>query len=161
MSRSAWLDSGLRGNPLAATYSNNLVDHEEGVDDEETGNITAIAAHVESAQFDLDDGHQFMFIWRVMPDISFDGSTSNSPSVSMSLLPLANSGSGYNNPLSEGGSNSAAVTRTATTPVEKFTGEVFTRVRGRQMAIKIESSETGVTWQLGSPRIDMRPDGRR
>ena len=161
MSRSAWLDSGLRGNPLAATYSNNLVDHEEGVDDEETGNITAIAAHVESAQFDLDDGHQFMFIWRVMPDISFDGSTSNSPSVSMSLLPLANSGSGYNNPLSEGGSNSAAVTRTATTPVEKFTGEVFTRVRGRQMAIKIESSATGVTWQLGSPRIDMRPDGRR
>jgi len=161
MSRSAWLDSGLRGNPLAATYSNNLVDHEEGVDDEETANITAIAAHVESAQFDLDDGHQFMFIWRVMPDISFDGSTSNSPSVSMSLLPLANSGSGYNNPLSEGGSNSAAVTRTAITPVEKFTGEVFTRVRGRQMAIKIESSETGVTWQLGSPRIDMRPDGRR
>jgi|TARA_X000001388_G_scaffold46397_2_gene33012 hypothetical protein len=161
MSRSAWLDSGLRNNPLGATYNYNLVDHEEGVDDEETANTAAIAAHVESAQFDLDDGHQFMFIWRVMPDISFDGSTINSPSASMSLLPLANSGSGYNDPLSEGGSNNATVTRTATTPVEKFTGEVFTRVRGRQMAIKIESSATGVTWQLGSPRIDMRPDGRR
>ena len=161
MSRSAWLDSGLRNNPLAATYTYNLVDHEDGVDDNETTTTAPIAAHIESAQFDLDDGHQFMFIWRLMPDISFDGSTASSPSATMSLLPLANSGSGYNNPLSEGGSNSAAVTRTATTPVEQFTGEVYTRVRGRQMAMKIESSAEGVTWQLGSPRIDMRPDGRR
>ena len=161
MSRSAWLDSGLRNNPLAATYTYNLVDHEDGVDDNETTTTAPIAAHIESAQFDLDDGHQFMFIWRLMPDISFDGSTASSPSATMSLLPLANSGSGYNNPLSEGGSNSAAVTRTATTPVEQFTGEVYTRVRGRQMAMKIASSAEGVTWQLGSPRIDMRPDGRR
>jgi hypothetical protein len=102
-----------------------------------------------------------MFIWRLMPDITFDGSTVSSPAATISLLPLANSGSGYNDPLSEGGSNSAAITRTATTPVEKYTGEVYTRVRGRQMAMKIESSAEGVTWQLGSPRIDMRPDGRR
>ena len=161
MSRSAWLDSGLRNNPLAATYTFNLVDHEEGVDDNETGTTAPIAAFVESAQFDLDDGHQFMFIWRLLPDMTFDGSTVSSPSATMSLLPLANSGSGYNDPLSEGGSNSAAITRTATTPVEQFTGEVYTRVRGRQMAMKIESSAEGVTWQLGTPRIDMRPDGRR
>jgi hypothetical protein len=161
MSRSAWLDSGLRNNPLAATYTYNLVDHEEGVDDNETGTTAPIAAYIESAQFDLDDGHQFMFIWRLMPDITFDGSTVSSPAATISLLPLANSGSGYNDPLSEGGSNSAAITRTATTPVEKYTGEVYTRVRGRQMAMKIESSAEGVTWQLGSPRIDMRPDGRR
>ena len=161
MSRSAWLDSGLRNNPLAATYTFNLVNHEEGVDDNETGTTAPIAAFIESAQFDLGDGHQFMFIWRVLPDITFDGSTISSPNVTMSLLPLANSGSGYNDPLSEGGANSAAIARTATTPVEQFTGEVYTRVRGRQMAMKIESSAEGVTWQLGTPRIDMRPDGRR
>ena len=161
LSRSAWLDSGLRNNPLAATYTFNLVDHEEGVDDNETGTTAPIAAFIESAQFDLDDGHQFMFVHRLIPDITFDGSLVNSPSATMSLLPLANSGSGYNNPLSEGGSNTGGITRTAVTPVEKFTGEVYTRVRGRQIAMKIESSAEGVTWQLGSPRIDMRPDGRR
>jgi len=79
----------------------------------------------------------------------------------MTLLPLKGSGSGYNNPLSEGGSNNATVTRTATVPVEEFTDQVFTRVRGRQMAVKVESTGEGVAWQLGSPRIDMRPDGRR
>ena len=161
MSRSAWLDSGLRNNPLGATYSFNLVDHEQGVDDEETATIAPIAAFVESAQFDLDDGHQFMFIWRVLPDMSFDGSIIDAPSATLSLFPLANSGSGYNDPLSEGGVSTAAITRSATVPVEKFTGEVFTRVRGRQMSVKIESSAQGVTWQMGSPRIDMRPDGRR
>ena len=161
MSRSAWLDSGLRNNPLGATYNFNLVDHEEGVDDEETAVITPIAAFVESAQFDLDDGHKFMFIRRVLPDMSFDGSIINAPSATLSLFPLANSGSGYNDPLSEGGVSTAAITRSATVPVEKFTGEVFTRVRGRQMSVKIESTAQGVTWQMGSPRTDMRPDGRR
>tara|TARA_R110000772_G_scaffold48597_1_gene110888 strand:+ start:344 stop:2191 length:1848 start_codon:yes stop_codon:yes gene_type:complete len=161
MSRTAWLDSGLREHPLAATYSNNLVDHEVGVDNNETGTTTAIDAYISSAQFDLDDGHQFVFIWRVLPDISFEGSTSNSPAVTMTLLPLKGSGSGYNDPASEGGSNSATVTRTAVLPVEEFTDEIYTRVRGRQLAFKVQSTELGVTWQLGAPRIDMRPDGRR
>ena len=161
MSRTAWLDSGLRNYPLAATYSNNLVNHEQGVDDNETAVTAAIPAYVSSAQFDLEDGHQFAFIWRVLPDISFDGSEVGSPTATMTLLPLQNSGSGYNNPTSVGGSNSGGVTRTATLPVEQFTGQIFTRVRGRQLAIKVESSEVGVTWQLGSPRIDMRADGRR
>ena len=161
MSRTAWLDSGLRNYPLAATYSNNLVNHEQGVDDNETAVTAAIPAYVSSAQFDLEDGHQFAFIWRVLPDISFDGSEVGSPTATMTLLPLQNSGSGYNNPTSVGGSNSGGITRTATLPVEQFTGQIFTRVRGRQLAIKVESSEIGVTWQLGSPRIDMRADGRR
>tara|TARA_R110000744_G_scaffold195119_1_gene314062 strand:+ start:135 stop:1970 length:1836 start_codon:yes stop_codon:yes gene_type:complete len=161
MNRTAWLDSGLRNYPLAATYNNNLVNHEQGVDDNETAVTTAIPAYVSSAQFDLDDGHQFAFIWRVLPDISFDGSEINSPTATMTLMPLQNSGSGYNNPMSVGGSNTGGITRTATLPVEQFTGQIFTRVRGRQLAIKIESSEIGVTWQLGSPRIDMRADGRR
>jgi len=79
----------------------------------------------------------------------------------MTLLPLKNAGSGYNTPASVGGSNSAGITRTATLPIEEFTGQVYTRVRGRQMAMKIESDGLGVTWQLGAPRLDMRPDGRR
>ena len=96
-----------------------------------------------------------------MPDVTFDGSTAASPAATMTLLPLANSGSGYNNPLSEGGTNVGTVTRTATVPIEQFTGQVNTRVRGRQMSIQMESTELGVKWQLGSPRVDMRPDGRR
>ena len=161
MSRTAWLDSGLRDKPLAATYSNNLVNHEEGVDDNENATTLPIYAYVASAEFDLDDGHQFAFIWRILPDIRFDGSTTGSPSATMTLLPLANSGSGYNDPASVGGSNSRAVTRTAVLPVEQFTGQIYTRVRGRQLAMKVESTGEGVTWQLGAPRIDMRPDGRR
>jgi hypothetical protein len=161
MDRTAWLDSGLRDYPLAATYSNNLVNQEEGVDDNELGASTPIHAYASTAEFDLDDGHQFNFIWRVLPDITFDGSTTESPSAVMTLLPMQNSGSGYNSPASVGGSNNGTITRSAVLPIEKFTEQLNTRVRGRQMTMKIESTEAGVTWQLGSPRLDMRPDGRR
>lgn len=161
MTRSAWLDSGLRTNPLAATYTYNLVNQEQGVDDNETGVTAAIPAYITSAQFDLDDGHKFAFIWRLIPDIRFDDSEAGSPSATMTLLPLTDSGAGYNNPTSVGGSNSGSITRTAVLPVEQFTDQLYTRVRGRQLSIKVESSDIGVTWQLGSPRIDMRPDGRR
>ena len=161
MDRTAWLDSGLRDYPLAATYSNNLVNQEEGVDDNELGASTPIHAYASTAEFDLDDGHQFNFIWRVLPDITFDGSTTESPSAVMTLLPMQNSGPGYNSPASVGGSNNGTITRSAVLPIEKFTEQLNTRVRGRQMTMKIESTEAGVTWQLGSPRLDMRPDGRR
>ena len=161
LARTAWLDSGLRDFPLAATYSNNLVNQEAGVDDNELGADTAIHAYASTAEFDLDDGHQFNFIWRVLPDITFDGSTATSPSATMTLLPMQNSGSGYNSPASEGGSNTGAITRSAVLPIEEFTGQINTRVRGRQMVMKIESTAAGVAWQLGAPRLDMRPDGRR
>lgn len=161
LARTAWLDSGLRDHPLAATYNNNLVDQELGTDSNETGVTYPIHAYIASAEFDLEDGHQFAFVWRILPDIRFDGSTAASPSATMTLLPLANSGSGYNNPESVGGNSSRPVTRTAVLPVEEYTGQIYTRVRGRQMAIKVESTGEGVQWQLGAPRIDMRPDGRR
>ena len=161
LGRTAWLDSGLRAFPLAATYNYNLVNHEVGTDDNETAVATAITASVTSSEFDLEDGHQFAFIRRVLPDVTFTGSTAGSPALTMSLLPLQNSGSGYNSPLSEGGDSSAAVTRTATVPIEEFTGQAFVRVRGRQLAVKIESTALGVAWQLGAPRLDIRPDGRR
>lgn len=166
MGRTAWLDSGLRDYPLAATYANNLVNHEVGVDDNTTGTPAPITAYISSSEFDLDDGHQFMFVWRMLPDLTFRGSTTENPSVTMYLLPLKNSGSGYPNSdvtgnQSVGYFSSATVARTAVVPVEKFTGQVFTRVRGRQMAIRVESTGLGVNWQLGAPRLDMRPDGRR
>ena len=161
MNRTAWLDSGLRDFPLAATYNNNLVNQEEGVDDNELVASAPIHAFASTAEFDLDDGHQFNFIWRVLPDITFDGSTAANPSAVMTLLPMQNSGSGYNSPASVGGSNEGTIVRSAVLPIEKFTGQLNTRVRGRQMVMKIESTESGVTWQLGSPRLDMRPDGRR
>ena len=161
LARTAWVDSPIRDFPMAATYSKNVVTHENGLNDNLTGVSSAIEAFIASAQFDLDDGHKFAFVYRVVPDVSFDGSTAESPSVTMSLLPLQSSGSGYNSPLSEGGSNTASVTRTASSPVEVFTDQIYTRVRGRQMAFEIRSTSEDVTWQLGSPRIDMRPDGRR
>jgi hypothetical protein len=164
MSRTAWIDSGLRDFPVAATYSHNLVNHEQGLNDNETGTPAAIHAYILSSEFDIDDGHNFSFIWRMLPDITFNGSTVNNPKVTMYLYPLANSGSGYNqigNEQSVGGKSYADVTRTATIPVEKFTGQIYTRVRGRQMAMKIESDQLDMTWQLGSPRIDLRQDGRR
>lgn len=161
LSRSAWLDSGTREHPLAATYTYNLVNHEEGVDDNETATTTAIDAFITSAEFDLDDGHRFAFIWRVLPDMTFDGSTASSPAATMTFYPLKNSGSGYTSPTSAGGTSSGTITRTATVPVEAFTEQINTRVRGRQLAVKVSSDAVGVQWQLGSPRLDMRPDGRR
>jgi hypothetical protein len=161
LGRTAWLDSGLQDYPIAATYSYNLVEHENGVDDAETTTTVPIVATIESSEFDLDDGHNFMFIWRVLPDLTFRGSTAGTPSGVLTLQPMANSGSGYTTPASVGGNNANTVVRTATVPIEAFTGQVFTRVRGRQMIMKFESTGLGVNWQLGSMRLDMRNDGRR
>ncbi len=161
MGRTAWLDSGILDYPLAASYDNTLVYHENGLDDNTTGTPVAMSAYITSSEFDIEDGHNFGFIWRIVPDITFRGSTTGSPQATMTLLPLKSSGSGYTNPPSVGGSDSGTVTRTATVPVEAFTQYVYVRVRGRQMAFKVESSQLGATWQLGAPRIDIKPDGRR
>jgi hypothetical protein len=162
MGRTAWLDSGLRDYPLAATYSNNLVNHEEGVDDNETDTPLPIAASIGSSEFDIDDGHNFGFIWRVLPDITFRGSTGTlTPQCNMTLIPLRNSGSGYTTPASTNGTSSAEIQRIATAPIEQFTGQVYIRVRGRQLIFKVDSNRLGTTWQLGVPRIDIKKDGLR
>lgn len=167
MARSAWLDSGLRDYPIAATYSYNIVNHESGVDDNTSGTLTAIESSITSSQFDIGDGHNMAFVWRMLPDLTFRGSTDGTtPQLTMQLLPLQNSGSGYNNPLSVGGTSSTAslpVTATQTYPIDldTFTGQVNIRVRGRQMSMRITCNTLGTQWQLGSPRIDARPDGRR
>jgi hypothetical protein len=159
--RTAWIDAKLRDYPIAATYSHNLVLQEIGTDCNETGTAFPINAYILSSEFDMDDGDHFVLINRVLPDVTFEGSTADSPAITMTLLPLSNSGSGYNSPLSEGGNSSNAITRTATIPIEKFTGQVFTRIRGRQFAMRVESTALGVSWQLGASRLDMKLDGRR
>jgi hypothetical protein len=162
MQRSAWLDSGLRDYPLAATYTHNLVNHEQGVDDNETGTALPIVASIGSSEFDIDDGHNFGFIWRVLPDLTFRGSTGDlTPQCTMTLIPMRNSGAGFTTPASTNNTSSAQIQRIATAPIEEFTGQVYIRVRGRQLIFKVDSNRLGTTWQLGVPRIDIKSDGRR
>jgi hypothetical protein len=162
LARTAWIDANIRDKPIAATYVYNLVAHEEGVDDVEDGSPKPINAYIETSEFDLEDGNKFSFIRRVLPDITFRGSTAGSaPQVSLTIKSLNNSGSGYRNPGSVGGSSSAVVARTATVPIEEFTGQVFIRTRGRQFAMRLESNKVGTAWQMGAMRIDAKPDGGR
>jgi hypothetical protein len=155
MGRTAWLDSGTLLNPLAADYNRYLLNHEDGVDDVSGPSAVPISAYIDSSDFDIGDGHNFGFVWRILPDITFAGSTVQNPNCTMVVQPRINSGSAYGAP------NAPTVTRTQSFPVELFTGQVYTRIRGRQMAFRIESAGLGTTWQLGAPRIDIRPDGRR
>ncbi len=164
MGRTAWLDSGLRDYPMAATYSNNLVYHENGLDDATTGTTLPIEAYIASAEFDIEDGHQVGFVWRMLPDITFRGSSNAEPSVTMYLRAMQHSGSGFNSPESAGGAANYPVEKLGTGTsynIEEFTGQINTRVRGRQLVMEVRSSGLGVQWQLGSPRLDIRPDGRR
>ena len=155
MARTAWSDSGIRAYPQAATYNYNIVDHEYGVDDNETGTTLPITAYIESAEFDIEDGQNFGFVWRMVPDLTFDGSTATTPQVTMTLYGMNGSGSGFNTEAAK------SVARTSTVTIEQFTNIVYTRIRGRQMIMKIGSDGVGTTWQLGAPRIDIRQDGRR
>lgn len=230
LSRTAWLDSGIQSSPLAAvgdTSTGRLVLHEVGVDDQETSSSRPIAAYIESSDIDIDDGFNFGFVRRLLPDVTFIGSTAGTnPQVNFTLLPRRNSGSNYqkltnitpNNitttdtvipvadtslfpssgtllinleKISYTGKTATSFfgctrgvlntnpephrinssvyffdaatdsTRTAVYPVEQFTGQVYTRFRGRQMAIRVSSENLGTSWQVGAPRIDIRQDGRR
>jgi len=161
LNRSAWLDSPLRIEPMATTYGNQLVYHETGVDDGTTNPPSAITAYVQSADFDIGDGHNFGFVWRLIPDVTFDGSTVTAPTLDFTVRPRQFPGSNYGN------SNNPEVVSTVsyagqrTYNVQQFTEQVYVRIRGRQMAFKVSSDTLGTAWQLGVPRIEVRPDGRR
>ena len=165
MSRTAWLDSGLQTVPVAANYvtatlTGNLINHETGLNDNTTGTPVAIDAYISSSEFDIGDGHNFGFVWRVLPDLTFGNATNSptaaAPQVTMTLFGLNNSGSGTTS------SADGAVVKGSTYVItEEFTGQIFTRMRGRQMIFKISSNQINTTWQLGAPRIDIRADGRR
>jgi hypothetical protein len=166
MSRTAWLDSSLRQYPMATNYDASAVTgrtlyHEASVDDVAGTTPVAIDAYIQSSDFDIGDGHNFGFVWRILPDINFNGSNVDEPYVTMTVKPRQNSGSAYsasNSPEVQSADN-YAVSRSYN--IQLFDGQVYTRIRGRQMAFRIESTELGVAWQLGSPRIDIRPDGKR
>jgi hypothetical protein len=161
MNRSAWYQTGTQPFPLAADYNGRLLYHENGNDDNSTEATLPITAYVQSSDFDIGDGHNFGFVWRILPDVNFNGSSVNNPSVTMTVKPRRNSGTPYgaaDNPTVQSAQN---YTRIPQYTVQEFDGQVYTRLRGRQMSFRIESTGLGVAWQLGSPRIDIRPDGRR
>jgi hypothetical protein len=166
--RTAWLDSPLRAEPMAATgylsgaYTNGgLVYQETGVDNNETGTPVAIDAYVQSSDFDIGDGHNFGFVWRLIPDVTFDGSTSAAPSVNFTVRPRQNPGANYGDSDNPAVTSAQSYASTTAYNVQQFTQQIFVRIRGRQMAFKLESNTLGTQWQLGAPRIDVRADGRR
>jgi hypothetical protein len=161
LNRSAWIQSGTQPYPIAADYNGRLLYHENGCDDQSTSSPQPIDAYVQSSDFDIGDGHNFGFVWRILPDVNFNGSTVNQPSVTMTVKPRQNSGTPYgqaDNPQVQSAQNYTTIPQYT---IQEFDGQVYTRLRGRQMAFRIESTGLGVAWQLGSPRIDIRPDGRR
>ncbi len=165
MARTAWVDSPLRTVPMATGYAGtngNLVYHETGNDDGTTTPATPIEAYVQSSDFDIGDGHNFGIVWRIIPDVTFDGSNVANPSLDFTVRPRQNPGANY------GTSDSPPVisaqtysTNVRTQTVQQFTEYAYVRIRGRQMAFKVSSNDLGVAWQLGTPRLDVRPDGRR
>jgi hypothetical protein len=128
--------------------------HEYGVDDNATDTPAAIDAYIESAEFDIDDGDHFMYVYRTVPDITFVGSADDSdPEVVFTIYPKASSGSPDGTPAS-------GTVASPDYPVDQYTSQIYTRFRGRQAYIKIRSNKIGTTWQLGAPRLDIRQDGR-
>lgn len=155
MKRSAWLDSAIRPKPIAATMDGQLVYHEVGNDDGEVNPPRAINAYIQSSDIDIGEGDRYGFVWRMIPDITFIGSDSPTPVARIGLYPRRNPGASYQTePLFD-------VARAQAEPVETFTEYVYTRVRGRQMALRVYSDTKGTQWRLGAPRIDVRTDGRK
>ena len=151
LSRSAWLDRGIRTFPIAAE-SGYLYNHEFEYDDDGS----AMASFIESAPMDIGDGDKFALATTVVPDLTFVGSTAlSSPQATFTLKARTEPGAAY------GSTSSGSAVRTASSPVETFTELLNLRVRGRSFAIKVDSSALGTKWKLGSPRVDIRPDGRR
>lgn len=160
LTRTAWIDSGIQPYPIAA-YNNLLLYHENGVDDVSGLTPVPISAYVQSSDFDIGSGDRFSFVWRMLPDVTFMGSTVNNPSVTMTLYPRQNSGSAYGTGYSNNVISGNNYTQAPEYTIEQFTGQVYTRVRGRQLSIKVSSNTLGSNWQLGVPRLDLKPDGRR
>ena len=155
LTRTAWVDRGVNENPIAAGRDGYLYNHEVGFDDGSTNPASPIVAYIESSQFDIGDGDQFSFVRRLIPDLTFRNSTAETPTANFTVKARNFPGGAY---LQD---NSKAVEKTASVPVEQFTQDAHIRLRGRSIAIKVDSSTTGTGWRLGSPRIDVRSDGRR
>ena len=155
LARTAWVDRGINQYPIAAHTDNKLYYHEFGQDDGSTNPPSAISANIESSQIDIGDGEKFSFIRRMIPDVTFRDSTNETPRVNMVVKTRNFPGVTFNE------TNSNTVTQSVSAPVEQFTEQIHLRARGRSFAFRIESDVTGVMWRLGTPRLDVRQDGRR
>lgn len=164
MIRTAWLDSPTRDYPQAFNPDDGLLyNHEYGVDagTSDPNASLPLNAYIESANIGIDNGDSFILVRRLIPDIDFSGSTASSPVVNLTLTPRNFPGAAYMTTNQENQNFSRGVTRSTTVPVEQYTNQVFVRARARQLGFKVESSTLGVTWQVGSPRMDLRPDGSK
>ena len=155
LNRTAWIDRGIGQYPVAASTDGYLYYHEFGTDDGSVNPPAAISSYIESSQMSIGAGDNFVFLSKLIPDVTFDGSTSPSPNVDFTLETRRFPGADYTQTVQSN------VIRSSTVPVEQFTDQVRLRMRGRSFALKIESDNTGVEWRLGTPRVDIRPDGRR
>jgi len=158
LSRTSWLDRGVRSYPIAATTgaaTNYLYDHEFGRNDGTTSPETPLNAYVESSPIDISEGDQYMFISRVIPDLAIQGATAVNPTVTMTIKMQDYPGENYSQ------TDTASVIRSALLPIEQYTKQNFVRLRGRAMVIRLESNQLDMGWRLGSPRIELRSDGRR
>jgi hypothetical protein len=161
MERTAWTDSPLRDFPMAAGYDGMLIYHEDGVDDGTTNPPSPIVAYCQSSDFDIGDGHNFGLVTRIIPDVTFDGSTVNNPTTVFTVRPRQNPGANYGDTDNPDVISAQNYQNQQTYNVQQFTNYAYVRIRGRQMAFKISSDGLGVSWQLGTPRLEVRPDGRR
>jgi len=155
LNRTVWLDRGVESFPIAASTDHALYFHERGFDDGSTAPASAITSFIESSQMSLGDGDNFVFLRKLIPDLTFRDSTAAAPSATMTLQTRNYPGGQYLQ------TNSKTVSKTASVPVEQWTNEVNMRLRGRSFAFKIETTDTGVGWRLGSPRVEVQPDGMR
>jgi hypothetical protein len=158
LARTVWLDRGIETLPVAAGTDHYLYSHESGLDDGSTDPASAITAFIESSQFDMGDGDNFTFINRLIPDLTFRDSTASAPSATFTIKTRNYPGGTYLQ--SQAGSVAQSVAG-STSVVEQFTDQVNLRLRGRSFALRVDSAGEGVAWRLGSPRLDVKPDGRR
>jgi len=151
---------------MVTTSTGLLLAHETGVDNLSGIATVPIDAYIQSSDIDIEDGQHFGFVWRILPDINFNGSNVNNPYVTMTVWPRRNSGAPY------GTADAPTITsddnyappyppNSSVYIVQQYTGQVYTRLRGRQLSFRVESNSIGTAWQLGRPRIDIKPDGRR
>ena len=161
LNRTAWLDSALRENPMAADYNQRVLFHEVGNDDVSGLSPVPITAYVQSADFDIGDGDSFGFVKRILPDVNFNGSTADKPSLTMQVKPRRNSGDPYGTADNPNVPSADDYRNTRVYTIQEYEGQVYTRLRGRQMALRLESTDLGVAWQSGDIRVDIKPDGRR
>lgn len=155
MARTAWADSGLLENPIATGQDGYVYYHEYGLNDGSVNPPAAIASFIESAVFDIGEGDQYMFAHRMIPDITFRNSTEVDPSVTFTVKARNFPGAAFSDQYDN------TVTKTASIPVQQYTNQVFLRMRGRSMSLRVDAEQTGTAWRLGSPRLDLRTDGRR